>query len=837
MGQNRRRLGLMTEREPETVPPLPVPTTVRRVEHPMLGLQRRAGNGAVLRMLADQGRLPVARVDDPAETAAHERAERVAPVAPPAVAGVGPGAAAGLDPAGLSLDRKELIATGTGRPLPAALRADMEGSFGAGTDFGQVRLHTGGRSGDLARSIGARAFTSGRDIHFGAGEFRPDTPQGRHILAHELAHTAGAASAPGAATSVLGAATDASGAAANSSAGVVHRFPATALAGPIGWKGHAPTVKRPGEGASGGVYILESKDDDGIKRVVVKPVFGVRGDGIKEDAEQLVFGDRALRELMGIKTPMSRPVQRGTPEFGELMELCLPKAPSEPTKTGDPTTDRQLAESFIHLSQAKSFVVMSEVPEAKSLGSMVRKAGTDRQSARALYDMVFSHEFLAQLGRMTAADMLIGQSDRLGGGKQRKVNLGNIMVSAANGERSLFAIDTTAVLGKFNPSTILANGSGSRTMDSWGSAKNELELGPGHVVDEFFLYVTAKLKEATKSFGRHRGEAQGPGELLESTYQRNRSSIVASFETGWQDALTQIFALVRTEEGRHQMRDMTEGYKDTPGGSELQKQTLKTNALYLAGRVEGKSHEESAREAYEYALRQAVQRFDLARLVPPSDGIHSLLARVPKGALSADLPDGLQSLPPADEITSMAIARGNGRFNTYLEPQFQQVAESVARARNEAAGFGTKSGRKGEQLTNRAQAGTFLAECYALGIGAIRMVATAGQSFLFLEDIKSLASTNLSSAHASMALSRFHFAQGNLGPTTVQLRNYAKSLGSAAGGVRDLRKYRARKQLAEQLERVERHVTAAIEHFDQQAKLLDLDLIENLLKEKAAKGR
>lgn len=826
MGENRRRLKLMAGREPDATPPRPAPTTVRRVEHPMLGLQRRAGNGAVLRMLADQGRLPVARVDDPAEKAAHERAERVAPLAPGA-SSARPGAP-GLDPDGLSLDRKELTASGPGRPLPAGLRADMEGSFGTGTDFGQVRVHTGQRSGELARSIGARAFTSGRDIHFGAGEFRPDTPQGRHILAHELAHTAGTATSP------PGGTTTSSGTGAGAA---VHRFPATALAGPIGWKEHTPSVRRPGEGVSGGVYILESKDDEGIKRVVVKPVFGVRGDGVKEDAEQLVFGDQALRELLGIRTPVSRPVQRGSAEFDELLELCLPKAPSGPSKTGDPRTDAQLAESFIHLSEAKSLVIMSEVPEAQSLGSMVRKAGTDRQAARALYDMVFSHDFLAQLGRMTAADMLIGQSDRLGGGKERKVNLGNIMVSTANGERSLFAIDTTAVLGKFNPSDVLAHGSGSSTMNAWGSAKNELELGPGHVVDEFFSYVIGKLKDGTKSFGRHRGETQGPGELLESTFERNRNSIVASFETGWQDALTQIFALVRTEEGRHRMRDMTEGYKGTPGGDELQKQTLKTNALYLAGRVEGKSHGESARQAYEYALRQAVQQFDLARLVPPADGIHSLLARVPKGALSADLPDGLQSLPAPDAITSMAVPRGNSRFNKYLEAQFQQVAEAVARAREEAAGFGTKTGRKGEQATNRAQAGTFLAECYGLGIGAIRTVAIAGQSFLFLEDIKSLASTSLSSGHASMALSKLQFAQGNLGPTTAQLRNYAKSLGSAAGGVRDLRKYRARKELADQLERVQRHVTEAIEHFDQQAKLMNLNLIENLLKQKAAKGR
>ena len=39
-----------------------------------------------------------------------------------------------------------------------------------------------------ARALNARAFTVGHDIAFAAGEFRPDTAAGRHLLAHELSH-------------------------------------------------------------------------------------------------------------------------------------------------------------------------------------------------------------------------------------------------------------------------------------------------------------------------------------------------------------------------------------------------------------------------------------------------------------------------------------------------------------------------------------------------------------------------------------------------------------------------------------------------------------------------
>jgi hypothetical protein len=59
---------------------------------------------------------------------------------------------------------------------------------GFGTDFSHVRVHADGQAASRARSWGARAYTVGADIHFGAGEFRPDTPGGRALLAHELAH-------------------------------------------------------------------------------------------------------------------------------------------------------------------------------------------------------------------------------------------------------------------------------------------------------------------------------------------------------------------------------------------------------------------------------------------------------------------------------------------------------------------------------------------------------------------------------------------------------------------------------------------------------------------------
>ena len=71
------------------------------------------------------------------------------------------------------------------RSRPARATA-MERSFGH--DFGRVRVHTDARAAAAAESVGARAFTVGSAVVFGAGEYRPGTRAGSRLLAHELAH-------------------------------------------------------------------------------------------------------------------------------------------------------------------------------------------------------------------------------------------------------------------------------------------------------------------------------------------------------------------------------------------------------------------------------------------------------------------------------------------------------------------------------------------------------------------------------------------------------------------------------------------------------------------------
>jgi hypothetical protein len=74
-----------------------------------------------------------------------------------------------------------------GHPLPENSRAFFETRFER--DFGNVRVHADGRADELARSVNALAFTHANHIVFRAGEYDPNAPAGKRLLAHELTHT------------------------------------------------------------------------------------------------------------------------------------------------------------------------------------------------------------------------------------------------------------------------------------------------------------------------------------------------------------------------------------------------------------------------------------------------------------------------------------------------------------------------------------------------------------------------------------------------------------------------------------------------------------------------
>lgn len=73
-----------------------------------------------------------------------------------------------------------------GQPLDPTTRAFMEPRFGH--DLSRVRVHAYEKAAESARAVNALAYTVGRDLVFGTGQYVPETNEGKKLLAHELAH-------------------------------------------------------------------------------------------------------------------------------------------------------------------------------------------------------------------------------------------------------------------------------------------------------------------------------------------------------------------------------------------------------------------------------------------------------------------------------------------------------------------------------------------------------------------------------------------------------------------------------------------------------------------------
>jgi hypothetical protein len=115
--------------------------------------------------------LPVSTPDDPHERKAEAMADRVM-------------AMSDRD----SVGRAARPATSSPQGgMDAETQSSMERRFGA--DFSAVRIHTDAVSAHMSRALNAHAFTIGRDIYFASGQYAPRGDRGRHLLAHELAHT------------------------------------------------------------------------------------------------------------------------------------------------------------------------------------------------------------------------------------------------------------------------------------------------------------------------------------------------------------------------------------------------------------------------------------------------------------------------------------------------------------------------------------------------------------------------------------------------------------------------------------------------------------------------
>jgi uncharacterized protein DUF4157 len=157
-----------------------------------------------------QRKTTISSPDDPFEREADHVADKVMGMAEPAAIGAAPGAIqrecakcddeeetkkihakrapSANSEAALDAGAAIRAAERGGDTLPNPLRSYFEPRFGY--DLSTVRVHADGEAASAARAVQARAYTFGRNIVFGAGEYAPTTAEGKRLIAHELTHVA-----------------------------------------------------------------------------------------------------------------------------------------------------------------------------------------------------------------------------------------------------------------------------------------------------------------------------------------------------------------------------------------------------------------------------------------------------------------------------------------------------------------------------------------------------------------------------------------------------------------------------------------------------------------------
>lgn len=177
--QSTRKPGSISK-GPTTAGPQPkaLPTTPSALPGPgnrvapenMLALQRTAGNRAAQRWLTQQQTRPKSG-------GTHTNMLQRQPQGPDSR----PEVSAQTETA-IESER------GQGQLLPKAARQPVEQALGQ--DLGGVQIHANAQAHRLNEAVGARAFTTGRDIFFREGAYQPGSPAGQKLIAHELTHVA-----------------------------------------------------------------------------------------------------------------------------------------------------------------------------------------------------------------------------------------------------------------------------------------------------------------------------------------------------------------------------------------------------------------------------------------------------------------------------------------------------------------------------------------------------------------------------------------------------------------------------------------------------------------------
>ena len=344
-----------------------------------------------------------------------------------------------------------------GHALDGRTRARFEGAMGA--DLSGVRIHRDAQADQLNRQVSAKAFTTGTDVFFSSGTFDPNSSAGQHLLAHELAHTVQQGG---------------SVQRRNADPDTIHRKLAVA---DTKW-GDATSIGASGGSSLTGVFFLKDKSGGGI---VVKGALGAARNALAGEIMDMATGSSVDQRVILLASPE-----------GQRMLKVLHKLAAKDGKKKKLKKDANPIEAKI-TSQLDSGKFDSVVVMATQVNLSDFEALTAKADFGTMIQKMADNGFFAGLGKIHAADMMMGNEDRL-----QHMNVKNIFFDTASGEAVGLDLDLNA--HSFDQVTKKIQGAGNE------AGGNRPSLA-GHEFKDFVAYSidgSASSKTVvTPKKGRH----------------------------------------------------------------------------------------------------------------------------------------------------------------------------------------------------------------------------------------------------------------------------------------------------------------------------------------------
>ncbi len=307
-------------------------------------------------------------------------------------------------------------AKGGGQPLHDGVRSSMEKGFGA--DFGGVRVHTGGQADALNRSLNARAFTTGKDIFFGKGQYNPGSTGGQELIAHELTHTVqqGAAGVQRSEETIQRAL----------------EFENT------DW--NSVTSTQFNGGGAGGVFVMYDNSQEGP--IVVKSAkLGADQEGNRIFAElfESSITNQGLSEAgdgkkaWALQTPSVRFANQN--EVGEIIAAINRTVGPENI---DP--ESKMGKAFAAIQNLQNTTSIYSYAEGEDFTTYYRDTDKKKKERKKVVSKLWENPgMMTLLGRTAALDIFMGNDDRL----LSNFNPDNFMVHITKGRQVMSLIDNS----------------------------------------------------------------------------------------------------------------------------------------------------------------------------------------------------------------------------------------------------------------------------------------------------------------------------------------------------------------------------------------------------------